>query len=403
MSSSLEGVKVIQTASTMAGPMAARLLADRGADVIRVEPVAGDSLQNLRVRMSAGGNISDIDPTAENFNRNKRAICIDLSQESGREILLRLLEKADVLLSNFRPRELVKFKLEYEALSQLNPRLIYANLTGFGKKGPDRDLPAYGIMGFISRSGLQHILEVPGSDPVTIPVALPDIVTALALAYGIMTALFMREKSGMGQEVDTSLFQNGVFAMSSNIAQTLVTGEDQQQVPRIEQPNATRNFFQTKDGRWLRPSLLQAERYWSQFCRALEREDLENDPRFNKLEALLENRVPLFHILVETFLSKTLDEWKIRLDNEGIPWAPVQNLLEVITDPQARANDFFITYDHPVHGHMELVANPVTLSKCPETIRMPAPAPGQHGEEILLEHGYTKEDIARFKEQRIIA
>lgn len=404
MGTGLEGIKVIQTAAVMAGPMAGRLLADWGADVIRIDPIGGEMLKTLRARMATVTEKStEIDFSAENFNRNKRAIALDLAQEDGRNILLRLLKDADILISNFRPRDIEKFKLDYATLSKLNPRLISAGLTGYGKKGPDKDLPAYGIMGFITRTGLQHLLEMPGAEPVTIPVALPDIVAGTALAYGIMTALFIREKTGRGQEVDTSLFRTGVFCMSENIAEALVTGQDQQQVPRIEQPNVTRNFFQAKDGRWLRLSLLQAERFWASFCRAIERPDLINDPRFSTLESLIQNRIPLYHILVDTFLSKTLEEWKVPLDKEGVPWAPVQTLPEVIADPQARANDFYLPYNHPVYGQMEMVGNPVTLSEYPEKVKFPAPQHGQHTDEVLREHGYTNAQIAKFREKHVVA
>lgn len=404
MGTGLEGIKVIQTAAVMAGPMAGRLLADWGADVIRVDPVGGEMLKTLRDRMATvTEKTTDVDFSAENFNRNKRAIALDLAQEDGRNILLRLLKGADVLISNFRPRDIEKFKLDYTTLSKLNPRLISAGLTGYGKKGPDKDLPAYGIMGFITRTGLQHLLEMPGAEPVTIPVALPDIVTGTALAYGIMTALYIREKTGKGQEVDTSLFRTGVFCLSDNISEALVTGLDQQQLPRIEQPNVTRNFFQTKDGRWLRLSLLQAERFWAQFCRAIERPDLINDPRFSKLEALIQNRIPLFHIIVEAFLRKTLVEWKVRLDKEGVPWAAVQTLPEVIADSQARANDFYIPYNHPVYGQMEMVGNPVTLGDYPEKVRLPAPQHGQHTDEVLLEYGYSRTEVKKLREKHIVA
>jgi len=403
MAFGLEGVKVIQTATVWAGPLAARLLADWGADVIFVEPVRGETSRNPRYRAVEGKDkVSTVNPVSENYNRNKRGITLDLSQERGREIIYRLLEKADVFLSNFRPRELEKFRLDYKLLSQLNRRLVHANITGYGRKGPDRNLPAYGNLG-VCRSGLQHLLALPGMDPVVVPYDLPDNIAALALACGIMAALFIRERTGRGQEVDTSLFHSMVFAVSAEIAEALVTGQDQQQAARKDYAYAVRNYYQTRDGRWLRLSLANPDPYWSSLCRAVEREDIEHDPRFELFEPRMENHAALFHILEEAFLSKTLAEWRVRLTDAGIPWSPVQNLPEVIADPQARANDFFVPFDHPSHGHTELIANPVTLSNCPQTIRMPAPELGQHTEEVLLEHGYTRPDIARFREQGVIA
>lgn len=148
---------------------------------------------------------------------------------------------------------------------------------------------------------------------------------------------------------------------------------------------------------------MQSDPWWSSLCHAIEREDIEHDPRFESPESRTENGTALFPLLEEAFLRKTLAEWKVRLDDSGIPWAPVQNLPEVIADPQAKANNVFIPFVHPIHGHMELVANPITLSKCPQTIRAPAPGLGQHTEEVLLEYGYNPEDIARLREKHVIA
>ena len=404
MGLALEGIKIIETAVVYAGPMAGRLLADWGADVIKVEhPIRGDLARSESAIRGGRTIMSDINYRLENFNRNKRGVTLDLSQDGGQKVIYKLLEKADVFISNFRPREIEKFKLEYATLSQLNPRLIYANVTGYGRKGPDRDLPGYEFTSYFPRSGMLHLLQLPGTHPIQSPLGLGDNVAALALVSGIMTALFVRERTGVGQEVDVSLFHTGVHALSVDIAGSLVTGQDRRQIDRKDTANALVNPYQTKDGRWLFLGVSQTDPYWSRFCLAVERKDLEHDPRFASFESRIENHAALFHILEEVFLSKTLAEWKVRLNEAGLPWSPVQNLPEVTADPQARANDFFVSYDHPTYGRIEGVANPIKLSKTPATIRMPAPELGQHTEEVLLEHGYTWEDIGRLKEQGIIA
>ncbi len=406
MAFSLEGIKVVQTTEFIAGPMATRLLSDWGADVVHVEnPVRGRRGGWTQQVQRGGGRhiMSDINYAAQNHHRNKRSIAIDLSQEEGREIIYRLLEKADVFMSNFRPREQKKFGLEYETLSKLNPRLIQANLTGYGQKGPDRDLPGFEQTGYFARSGMLHVLQVPGSHPPQTPMGSGDNVVSLCLALGIMTALFMRGISGVGQEVDVSLFSAGVYALSYDIAGALVTGQDRQQLARRDINNVLINSYQTKDGRWLRLSIAAPELYWSRLCQVIEREDVEHDPRFATFEPRIENHAILFDILEEAFLSKTLDEWKVRLNEAGLPWALIQNLPEVISDPQARANDFFVPLEHPTYGRIEVVANPIKLSKAPANVVKPAPELGQHTEEILLENGYTREDIARFREQGVIA
>jgi len=410
MAFAVEGIKVVDVSQVAAVPMAARHLADFGADVIHVEnPVRGDSWRGYQAEIERGKALrvyapSHINYNWENFNRNKRSLTLDLAQEGGREILYKLVAKADVFVTNLRPFELEKFNLEYDTLSRLNPRLIYGHLTGYGKKGPDRDAPGYDATAYWARSGIPYRYAEPGMAPSHIAPAFGDNVAALALAYGIMTALYVRERTGIGQEVDVALLHTGVYQLSFDIAGALVTGldyEDWRLRSREDVPNALSAQYQTKDGRWLLLVVLQPDRYWSRFCQAIERPDLEHDPRFESFEPRIENHAALHHILEEVFLTKTLDEWKSRL--RGIPFAPFQNFLEVINDPQARANDFFVSFDHPTYGRIEVVANPIKLSKTPATIRMPAPEFGQHTEEVLLEYGYTWEDIAQFKAQGVIA
>jgi len=410
MGFALQGIKVLDVSQVAAVPMAARHLADFGADVIHVErPATGDSLRVVQAGMGKTFIQSEIDYVWENYNRGKRSVTLDLSQDGGREILYKLAEKADVFLTNFRPFEIKKFKLEYETLNRLNPRLIYGSLTGYGKKGMERDASGYDQSAYWARSGIPHKLAAlaalaPGTPPSAFLPAFGDSAAALALAYGVMMALFVRERTGVGQDVDVSLFHTGVYQLSFDIAGTLVTQRDCERLQsREDSPNPLSALYQTKDGRWLLLSILHPERYWSMFCRAIEREDLEHDPRFEPLEPMIENRAALMHILDEIFLSKTLDEWKPRLNEEGLPWSPVQNLPEVVNDPQARANDFFVSYDHPTYGRIEVVANPINLSKTPATVRTPAPEFGQHTEEVLLEYGYTWEDIAQLKENKVIA
>jgi crotonobetainyl-CoA:carnitine CoA-transferase CaiB-like acyl-CoA transferase len=406
MSLAFEGIKVIEAATVFAAPMAGRLMADWGADVIHVEhPVRGDSSRSPQFAGIVGGRVimSDVDYVIENFNRNKRSMTLDLSHELGRNIIYTMLEKADVLLSNFRPRELEKFKLEYETLVKINPRIICANLTGYGSKGPDRDLPGFETTGYFSRSGIHHVIQMPGTRLAQMPVSFGDNVAGLALVYGIITALFARERTGVGQEVDVSLFSTGVYALSYDIAAALVTGQDRQPVERKDVTNVLANYYETKDSRLLFLGIAQPDVYWSRLCQAIEREDLEHDPRFASFEAKIANHVLLFDILEEAFLARTLEEWKTRLSEAMIPFAPIQTFPEVISDPQARANEFFIAYNHPTYGNMEMVANPVKLGGNTAPVRLPAPEFGQHTEEVLLEYGYTWGDIEQFKEQGIIS
>jgi crotonobetainyl-CoA:carnitine CoA-transferase CaiB-like acyl-CoA transferase len=426
MALALEGIKVLDVAQVVAVPMAARHLADFGADVLHIEnPTTGDSWRYYQAGQggTTGTAPSEINYNWENFNRNKRSVTIDLSQEEGQKIIYKLVEEADVFVSNLRPFEIERFKLEYDALSQINPGLVYGCVTGCGRKGPEKNAPAYDATAYWTRSGIAYMLSMPGMPGPGFRPAIGDNVTALALAYGIMVALYVREKTGVGQEVDVALFHAGLYQISFDIAGALATGMDYQdwreQPPpemitqaqaavaplsafyKSRAPNPLAMVYITKDLRVILFVALQPDRYWGKFCWAIGREDLENDPRFNSFEARAENREALYPILDEVFMSKTLDELKPRL--EGIPYAVHQTLLEAINDPEARANDYFVAYDHPAYGRIEALTNPVKLSKTPATVRMPAPEFSQHTEEVLLEYGYSWEEIAQLKERRVIA
>ena len=307
------------------------------------------------------------------------------------------------LLANFRPRELVKFNLTYDILSELNPRLIVANLSGYGRHGPEQNLPGYEGISFFSRAGIMHTLQVPGMAPPQYPIGMGDFSTGMTLAYGIMLALFVRQRSGVGQEVDASLFNSGMYALSNDIAGSLVSGEDRDKVARQDVVNPLAGYYETQDQRWVRIGMVQPDLYWSRFCQAIDRPDVEHDTRFTTFEPRIENHDALFEILVAVFKTRTYAEWKTRLTEAGLPWGPVQNLPEIIHDAQARANDMFLPMDHPEHGRMEVVNNPIRLSKTPLVPLQPAAPLGQHTTAVLLAHGYTQEEINRFRDDVAIA
>lgn len=407
MAAVLEGIKVIDLSQVAAVPMCARFLADFGADVIHVEHAQRGGLfryYQAGIGQGTAGPPSNINYVWENYNRNKRSMSLDLAQEGGQKIMYRLVEEADVFLTNMRLFERGKVGVDYDTLHSLNPRLVYGSLTGYGKKGPDRNVPAYDATAYLARSGVAHMLSPGPGVPSGWAQAFGDHTAALCMTSGIMFALFARERTGVGQEVDISLMHTGIYQIGFEISGSLVTGLDYDAwrlSSREEAPNPLVMVYRAKDDSLLYLVMVQPDRYWSRFCQAIEREDLEHDPRFESFEARAENRVELMHILDEVFASKTRDEWKARL--EEIPHSFFQNLLEAINDPQSRLNDFFIAYDHPTYGRIEGVANPIKLSETPSSLRMPAPEFGQHTEEILLEYGYTWEDIARFKQEGIIA
>ena len=401
----LEGIRVIDATQFGAAPSGAALLADWGAEVVHVEhPIRGDGSRGVQ---SAGGvgiyKQANINYIWELVNRNKKGITVDMAHEQGKKVMHRLVEKSDVFITNLRPYEIEKFSLHYDTLKGINPRVIYANLNGYGQEGPDRNGPGYDSCAFFARSGILHQLAELGTAPVMSRPGMGDNITGLTLFAGIVLALLIRERTGIGQEVNVSLFNTGVYMLSLDIQGALLTGEAISQESRKEAANPMRNHYQTKDGRWLMLAMLQSDPYWSRFCKAIEKEDLEHDSRFSTFQNRARNHIEFIAVLDKVFSTKTLKEWKERLEKFGLPWAPIQTVNEVITDPQARANGFFTQFDHPAYGSIELVGNPIKLSKTPATIRKLAPEFSQDTEDMLLGLGYTWEDIGRLKEQKVIA
>ena len=437
MRMALEGIKVIDVSQVIAVPVAARHLADFGAEVIHVEhPEHGDSWRGYLAGVGGGSSVaSNIDYNWEAWNRNKKSLALDLGSETGREVMYKLVEKADVFTTNLRLIEREKFGLEYKTLKKINPRLVYGSITGLGKEGLERNLPAYDQTVHWYRSGAVHALTPRGMPAIGFRAGFGDTVAGMTLFAGIMTALYNREKTGEGQEVELSLLHTGIYQLSFDISGALVTGRDfkdpnpslpppssddpivkqsAELIANIEEtfaqlseigrsniPNPMATAYWTKENRVIYINCLQPERYWAKMCQVIERPDLEHDPRFETHEARLFNHTNLFYILKAAFSSKTVDEWKPKLSEAGIPYAVQQKLSEVIQDPQARANDYFVAFDHPNYGKMEIIANPINLSETPASYRLPAPEFSQNTEEILLELGYSWEDIAGFKEKGV--
>lgn len=415
MDSPLENIKVVELATMAAAPMAGRLLADWGADVIHVEhPVTGDP---WRTWLTQGG--LELPPKLsyhfwENYNRNKRSLTLDISQEKGLKVLYKLIEDADVFLTNRRPYELVKYHLKYEDLSRLNKRLIFGSLTGFGRKGPDKDAPGQDTIAFWARTGFMYQLQQRGTAPPSSgyrTLAAGDKTSAMTMACGILLALLAREQSGVGQEVDVSLLNTGIFTQVplalhlGGYEEIYETQEEYEAGLRREREDVSplHISFETRDRRWLQLSLAPSDRYWPQFCRAIGMENLERDPRFDSIESRIENQPALLKILEEMFLTGTLAEWVGQFEGVDLLWSPIKSPKEVLQDPQVLANDYIVPFNHPEFGDINVIANPIKHSKTPATLRTPAPEFSQHTEEILLELGYTWEDIEELSAEGTIA
>ena len=400
MSSLLEGVKVVALERVIAVPAATAILADWGAEVIKVEhPGEGDWFRNVQ---AAGVSFAGLDrhPWFELLNRGKKSIALDVGKEGGRKALLQLLAEADVFAASLLPSSLKGMELDYEALCRLNPRLIYATVTGYGHEGPERDRPGFDIAAFWARSGIMAYLGEPEAPPVLSAYGMGDLVTSLPLAGAIMAALYERERSGRGQAVTTNLYQTGVWAMGLLVQARLAGAALVPRISRRTMANPLRNCYRCADGRWL---IINAplERDWAPFCRALGHPKVEEDPRFATLEGRLENREALIQLLDEAFAGRPITEWAQRLARERLVWEKVRTVDEVVEDDQARCNDFFARVEQP-SGPWETLASPIRLSRSPARPQGPAPELGQHTEEVLLALGYSWEEIIRLKEEGAI-
>ncbi len=405
MAGLLEGIKVIDMSHVVAIPAAGATLADWGAEVIKVEPLAGEMARGIGRTSGAGRVIEypggEVHWIVQMLNRNKRGLALDLKKPSGKEVLLKLVAESDVFMSNYESGALRRLGLDYAALSAINPRLVYAVLTGYGTVGPDKDQRGFDFSAAWAHSGMQYLIGEPGSPPPPQRGGMMDRVVGAHAVAGILAALLGRQRTGRGQELEFSLYHAGVWTLASDIQSALI-GQPMPKHDRTQARNPLWNTYRTSDDRWLWLSMLQSDASWPDLCRAIDRPELEADPRFDGMEARQENSAELVSLLDAVFASATIEHWEDRLRRNDCIFSRVQTPLEVTTDPQALANGFFTEVDHPVGGEMKLVNTPVNFRQDPASIRAPAPEVGQHTEEILLELGYDWDRIAELKEDGAI-
>jgi crotonobetainyl-CoA:carnitine CoA-transferase CaiB-like acyl-CoA transferase len=399
MEGPLAGVRVLEVANWLAAPSGCALLADFGAQVVKVEPPGGDPLRGYLAQ--ASGFPSPLNYPFELCNRGKRGITLNLAHPRAREVLYDLVKQTDVFVTNLLPGRRERYGVTYEELLPHRRDLIYVSVTGYGSTGPDRDRLGYDYAAFWARSGIMGLLGEPDDPPPPQRPAMGDHTTALLVAGSVAMALLHRQQSGQGQEVDVSLHNTGLWVLAADIQGALV-GAQAPRLSRRSVPNPLWNSYRTGDGRWIMLVMLVSDMYWPQLCRAVAKEDLENDPRFDTFASRLQNREELIGILDGVFAQRTLDGWAPSLDEHGIIWAPAQTISEVLNDPQTRARRPFATISHPVAGEIELVDTPVKFGKAKVGARGPAPELGQHTEEVLLESGYTWDDITRVREEGVI-
>jgi crotonobetainyl-CoA:carnitine CoA-transferase CaiB-like acyl-CoA transferase len=403
MAEPLEGIRVLDWTQWQMGTVATAMLADLGASVVHIENrVTGDGGRGL---MAGGALALPYGKSAyfECNNRGKKGMTLDLLKEKGREVVYRLVKNSDVFVHNFRQGVPERLGLDYETLCQHNPSLVYAAASGYGPKGPEATEPAFDLIGQ-ARSGIMSMVGEPDMPPLLIQGGVADQMGAIMTAYGILAALLVRERLGIGQMVDVSHLGSMMAFQGLTIGLRLYHGQELAKPSRKRASNPLWNYYPVKDGEWLTLGMLQSDRYWPTLCKGLGIEHLEKDPRFEIAAKRYENCEELITIMDEIFITKSASEWMKTLKEAGdIVCTPVQTISDLIDDPQVLTNDYIVDGNHEVLGPVKVIGIPIQLSKTPGAVKCEAPELGQHTEEVLIEiGGYSWEEIAELREEEII-
>lgn len=390
----LQGLKVVEFASYIAAPGAAGILADWGAEVIKVERPEGDPMRHVfgDAKNELSGN-----PTFGLDNRGKRAVVLDISKPQGREALVRLAAQADIFLTNVRPASLKKAGLDEASLRAANPRLIYALVTGYGLEGPDADKPGFDVTAFWSRAGVAHMHAPKGSDPFILRTGVGDHTTSLATVSAILAAVYEREKTGAGRLVQTSLLATGVYTVGSDLAVQLAFGRLASNKPRSAPFDPVANFYRSGDGHWFVINPRGASQDWIKLASAAGRPELPDDERFLTGRLRKDNSAELVAELDQAFAGLDFVEIARRLDAADLVWAPVQTPAEVAADPQVTAAGALVDVEDGRGGTYRSPASPARFPGADALVRPPAPGLGQHTAEVLAELGYSEADIAAMR------
>jgi crotonobetainyl-CoA:carnitine CoA-transferase CaiB-like acyl-CoA transferase len=399
----MKGIRIVEVAQYVFVPVASGVLAEWGADVIKVEhPMRGDAYRGLR----RTGNLStagSVNYAIEHANRGKRSLGLDLAQAEGRATFSKLLESADVLITNLLPESRTRLKLDLEDVRADNPRIIYARGTALGERGPERHRGGYDHATFWARSGSQYG-STPGdaSRPSPMPSgAFGDSTAGLALAGGIAAALLARERTGEPTTVDLSLLGMGMWSMASAISGALMQSESATPLPRVPLFNPLAGTYRSQDGRWIVLGLLQGFHQWPALCRCLGRGQWIDDPRFEDATAFQAHAADVASLLDELFGSEPVDHWRRVLSELDAVWEIAQDTLEVARDPQATSNGYVAEVEARDQSTFQLISSPVQFGERPNQPRR-APEAGQHTEEILQEVGLDWDEITRLKSQGAI-
>jgi crotonobetainyl-CoA:carnitine CoA-transferase CaiB-like acyl-CoA transferase len=398
----LEGVRVVEVANWMAGPGAAALMADMGADVVKVEPLRGDAMRQATRQPTMPAGIDPLDASFQLDNRGKRGIAVALNRTEGTDLVRRLATGADVFICNLMPGRQAKFGLDADTLLALNPRLVHATLTGYGLAGPDATRPGYDLTAFFGRGAvLQAMAEPDNPAPPRLRPAQGDHTAALALLASVLAALRLVENTGHGQRLDVSLLAAAAWTMSTDLAATLVDGQNPPQGGRRARPHALHGGFRCSDGRWVL-LFMPEPHWWPRFCAAVQRPEWAEDPRFSTYAGRAGHMAELTVLMDEVLATRTLEEWGRLFDEEGFIWGPGATVAEFAADPQAEVDGLYPTIDHPAAGTFRTVASPVRISGADIVPRGPAPSVGEHTTGVLSELGLTPEELTALAADGVI-
>ena len=384
--SALSDVRVLELTHVMAGPFCGQVLADMGADVIKVEPPGGDS-----TRRSLGFRMGGEDTAAFlAVNRNKRSLTLDLKQAEHVAAFHRLAESADVVLENNRPGVTARLGVDYETLREVNPRLVYASISGFGQTGPYSQRPGYDLIAQ-GLSGVMSVTGEPDGNPVKAGIPIGDLSAGLFCAVAILSALHARERTGRGQYIDTSLFEGALALSIWETAELWATGRVPDKLGSAHRLTAPYQALRTADGHITVGGNTQA--LFQRLCDVLGVPQLVEDTRFATNDDRMANVSELVAELESALAARTTDEWIAALVEGGVPCGPIHDYAEVFADEHTRAREMEVTLEHPVEGTIRALGIPVKLSDTPGGVRRPAPLLGQHNEEILRDAGFAEEEI----------
>ena len=376
MSGALSGIKILDLSRVLAGPYSTMILGDLGAEVIKVEaPGGSDDTRKWGPPFKNG--VSAYYLCA---NRNKKSITIDLKTEEGVEIVKQLVQESDVVINNFKTGTMERFGIDYDVLKELNPKIVYCSITGFGETGPYKDMPGYDFI-IQAMSGLMSITGDEQSGPQKLGVAIVDILTGLYATIGIQAALLERTTSGKGQKIDVSLYDSAVSALINIGSNYLMSGEIPTRLGNNHANIVPYQTFDTADGQMV--IAIGNDRQYATFCNILEKPELATDERFITNADRVKHRDIITPLIQEVMLTKRTAYWQEQCNKYGIPCGPIQNIEEVVNDPQLQARGMFVEQEHPVAGNIKLIGSPLKLSRTPVTMRHYPPEVGEHNEEIF--------------------